>query len=268
MKADLLRERYGREMPSWPTNDIIDSILSHRTWRRFKDDSLPDGMLETLIAAGQSAASSSNLQSWSVVAVTDKVRRGRLMKLGGGQSQIGEAPLTLCFVADLSRLAAIADSIGHPREALAYFEMFLVGAVDAALAAQNVTVAAESFGLGTCYLGVLRNQPEEVAEFLQLPPMAVVVFGLAVGYPDDALPAYIKPRLAQSSVLHHETYSVMEALRPVPQYEAALTAFNAREQREQARWGLHSSRRVANAEILAGRERLAGALKRMGFRLK
>lgn len=268
MQADLLRERYGREMPSWPSNKIIDSILSHRTWRTFKDDPLPDGMLETLIAAGQSAASSSNLQSWSVIAVTDKDRRRSLMKLGGGQSQIGEAPLTLCFIADLSRLAAIADSIGHPRDGLEYFEMFLVGAIDAALAAQNVTIAAESFGLGTCYLGVLRNRPEEMAEFLQLPPMAAVVFGLAVGYPNDARPFHIKPRLAQSSVLHHETYSIMEALGPVPQYEAALAAFNAREQRDQARWGLHSSHRVANAEILAGRDQLAGALKRMGFPLK
>lgn len=56
--------------------------------------------------------------------------------------------MTLCFVADLSRLAAIADSIGHPQDGVAYFEVFLVGAIDAARAAQNVTVAAESFGLG------------------------------------------------------------------------------------------------------------------------
>jgi len=50
-------------MPSWPSNDFIDGILSRRTWRTFKDDPLPDGMLETLVAAGQAAASSSNLQS-------------------------------------------------------------------------------------------------------------------------------------------------------------------------------------------------------------
>ena len=62
-------------------------------------------------------------------------------------------------------------------------------------------VAAESLGLGTVYIGAMRNDPQRVAELVGLPKQAVVVFGLCVGHPDPAAKAEVKPRLPQSSVL-------------------------------------------------------------------
>ncbi|WP_342360514.1 NADPH-dependent oxidoreductase [Terrarubrum flagellatum] len=259
--------RYARDFAASPRNAVIDTLLAHRSWRAFKPDPLPAGTLETLIAAGQSAATSSNMQTWSVVAVEDPARRAELLKLGENQKQILEAPLVLCFVADLSRLAAIADRINHKRAGLDYLELFMVAAIDSALAAQNVCVAAESLALGTCYLGVLRNHPEEVAAFLKLPPMAAVTFGLAIGFPDPKRPANIKPRLAQGSVLHRETYDAAQALAPVADYEVALDAFNKRERNGQPLWGLRSSARVAGPESLSGRDRLKFALRQLGFPL-
>lgn len=263
-----LQARYGNAAPGILPGDVIDLLLSHRTWRRFEDRPLAPGTLETLIAAGQSAASSSNLHSWSVVAVEDAERRKTLMEIGAGQPQIGEAPLTLCFVADTARLAEVARLNGRAHEALDYLEHFLVAAIDCALAAQNVCVAAEAMGLGTCYLGVLRNQPERLAEFLRLPPRAAVVFGLSIGHPDHSRPARIKPRLAQSSVLHRETYSLDGAVAPVPDYETLLAAFNSAERNGQPRWGLRSAGRVETREILDGRDELLDALRRLGFPLR
>ncbi|MET0606673.1 MAG: NADPH-dependent oxidoreductase [Beijerinckiaceae bacterium] len=266
--AELFRARYSQDQALLPSNGVIDLLLAHRSWRAFRPDPLPHGVLDTLVAAGQSAATSSSLQTWSVVAVEDKARLARINELVGGQRQIEEAPLTLCFIADLARLAAIADGIPHKRDALDYFEMFLVAAIDAALAAQNVCVAAESLGLGTCYLGALRNRPEEVAELLGLPPKAVGVFGLTIGYPDESRAPAIKPRLARSAVLHRETYDMTQATAPVADYEQKLDVFNKRERNGQPLWSLRSSGRVAGAESLSGRDRLKAMLSRMGFALK
>ncbi|MDR6322219.1 hypothetical protein J3R03_006415 [Actinoplanes couchii] len=84
-----------------------------------------------------------------------------------------------------------------------YLETTVIGFVDTALAAQNAVVAAESLGLGTVFVGAVRNHPEEVADELGLPPHAVAAFGLAVGEPDPDEAAGIKPRLPQAAVLEH-----------------------------------------------------------------
>ena len=63
-------------------------------------------------------------------------------------------------------------------------EKFMVALIDAALAAQNAAVAAESLGLGICYIGGIRNHLDEVCELLKTPKRVVPLFGLAVGYPE------------------------------------------------------------------------------------
>ena len=94
-----------------------------------------------------------------------------------------------------------------------------------ALAAQNAVVAAESLGLGTVYVGGLRNRPIEVAAELELPPNAFAAFGLSIGYPDPAVPTAVK-RLPQSLVLHRERYAASDESAAIAAYDATLTAFS------------------------------------------
>ena len=115
--------------------------------------------LELLIAAAQSAATTSNLQAWSVIAVEDPARKARLASFAANQRHIVDAPLLLVFVADLARLRSISDERGHPGIALNYIEAFIFAIADASFAAQNTIVAAESLGLGGCYIGAMRNNP-------------------------------------------------------------------------------------------------------------
>jgi hypothetical protein len=112
-------------------------------------------------------------------------------------------------------------------EGLDYLESFTVAAIDAALAAQNAVVAAESLGLGTVYIGALRNQPEAVAQVIDLPPRAAVVFGLVVGHPDPALPAAVKPRLPREAILHHDSYRLGSQRAPIAAYDETARAFQA-----------------------------------------
>ncbi len=267
---ELWRQRYGhaddlRETVS--LGPVIETMLGHRSVRAFLEEPLAPGTLELLIAAAQSAPTSSNLQAWSVIAVEDGVRKARIAEHAGGQAHIREAPLFLVWLADISRLAGVARRAGMPSEGLAYLDTFLMCAIDAALAAQNALTAAESLGLGAVYIGALRNHPESIREELALEPGVFALFGLCIGKPDPARPAAVKPRLAQRAVLHREQYDSRHAEREVERYDRIMQAFYASQKLDQPAWSKHSSERVRGPERLRGRERLVTALHALGFPL-
>ncbi len=269
----LWHERYGSldgvpPAEARPSSDYAEHLLAHRSVRAFTDEPLAPGTLELLIAAAQSAPSSSNLQAWSVVAVEDAARKARLAEWAGHQAHVKKAPLVLAWIADLSRLDRSAQRIGAQAGANEYLEMFLIAAVDAALAAQNALSAAESLGLGTVYLGALRNHPIDVAQELKLPPNAFAVFGLCVGHPDASRPASVKPRLPQRAVLHRETYDSTAEASAVGRYDDALQVFQRGQGMTVQPWSRQASQRVAGPGSMVGRDKLAAQLKALGFGLK
>ena len=163
--ADAMFARYGAAMPDFGHwNATLATLMRHRSVRAFTDRPIPEGVVETLVAAAQSAATSSNMQTWSVIAVTDAAMRANFSAWANDQAHVKQAPLVLVWLADLSRSERIGAAQGREMITLPYTEMAMVAMIDAALAAQNATVAAESLGLGTCYLGALRNKPQAVAE--------------------------------------------------------------------------------------------------------
>jgi nitroreductase len=265
--------RYGPGTLPVPAvwSPIIDHLLGHRSVRRYRPDSVTDDQLRAIIAAAQSAATSSNLQAWSVVAVRSPETRAALAELAGNQAHVRDAPLQLMWLADLARLERVAHLAGRPSAALDTMEMFVLAVVDAALAAQNALAAAESLGLSGCYIGGMRNQPEQVAELLALPPKVFAVFGMTLGIEDaGAGAAAVKPRLPQSVVVHPERYQPPENL------DVALEAYNrtmadfyeSQQMAVRGTWAIHSSKRIADAQALTGRDRLVEALKNLGFSLK
>lgn len=268
--TDQLQARYGQalELPATIWNETIGTLLSHRSVRSYLSDPLPEGTLAALIAAAQSASTSSNLQTWSVVAVEHPETKARLADLAGNQAHIRQAPLFLVWLADLSRLTNAADARGLPREGIDYTEMFVMATIDATLAAQNAAIAAESLGLGLVYIGGMRNHPEEVAGLLGLPPRTVAVFGMCVGYPDPARPTAVKPRLPQAAVLHHERYEADQAA-PIAAYNETMARYYEEQQMKvRGDWVDHSANRVATPQSLSGRHRLLEALRSLGFELR
>lgn len=264
-----LAQRYRTNPPErilW--NDVIAQLLSHRSVRAFRPDPLPEAIVPTLVAAAQSAATSSNLQTWSVVAVEDSAQRAELAQLAGGQQHIADAPLILLWVADLARAARLAEQAAQPAEGLDYLESFFVAAIDAALAAQNAAIAAESLGLGTVYIGALRNRPEDVARVAGLPAQTGVVFGLVVGWPDEARPAAVKPRLPQAVVLHHGGYDLDGQGPVVAAYDEDARAFQQEQGQDPVGWSPLVVQRARSIASLNGRQHLKRALRALGFALK
>ena len=109
-KEALLR-RYGATgLPAMgPWNEVIATMLDHRSVRGYKPDPVPAGTLETMIAAAQSAATSSNMQWTSVIAVSDPAKKKVLAEIAGNQKHIEQCPLYLCWVADMTRNGADLD---------------------------------------------------------------------------------------------------------------------------------------------------------------
>lgn len=269
MTVTALQARYGDAAPALnlPELPVLDAMLSHRSVRHFVHDALPEHTLETLVAAAQSAPTSSNLQTWSVIAVESQERREALANLVGPQKHLAVAPLVLVFLADLSRIERLGQAQGRDPVGLHYLDTFLMGVIDAALAAQNAVVAAEAMGLGTVYVGGMRNQPEEVAKVLSTPPNVFPVFGLVVGRPDPAKPAAIKPRLPQSAVLHREQYQVpADQSQEIGDYNEALRQFMRTHGMREVDWSAQVVERLGSPEALTGRHRLYESLRNAGFR--
>jgi nitroreductase len=268
--ADALALRYGVEASpaAGPWNEHIALLLSHRSIRGYRPDALPDGTLEPLVAAAQSGATSSNLQTWSVIAVTDPDKKSALAKVAASQKHIEQCPLFLVWVADISRNQRLGAEEAVTLETMPYQETFLVAAIDAALAAQNATVAAESLGMSCVYIGALRNRPQEVAQIVGLPSGAFGVFGMCVGYASATAANEVKPRLPQDVILHHEVYDATGERAHRIAYDALMGAFSARNEMAADSWTKRVIGRMGKIAAMGGRDKMVAALHAMGFELK
>ncbi|MDO6706619.1 oxygen-insensitive NADPH nitroreductase [Photobacterium sp. 1_MG-2023] len=180
-------------------NQTIETLLSHRSIRRFSATPISAEMLSTILDCGIAASSSSFIQCVSVIRVADTEKRAQLAHLAGDQPYVASAAEFLVFCADFHRHQQI-----HPEAQLGFTEQTLIGAIDAALMAQNCLTAAESLGLGGVYIGGIRNQPADVSTVLALPNHVIPLFGLCLGYPDQNPEQ--KPRLPQSLIVHQDGY--------------------------------------------------------------
>ena len=253
------------------TSPTIDQIYRHSSIRRYRPDAVPAELVETIVAAGQRSSTSSNLQMYSVVAVTDATVRARLAGLCGDQDHIAQAPVFLAWCADLSRLDRVCRRRGV-RQETGYVENFLVAAVDAAIIMQSATLAAESLGLGMCYIGGIRNQPQEVIDLLKMPPLVFPVSGMTLGWPDTE--PVQRPRLPVEAVLHWEAYDCEGEDDALKAYDRAMIETGIYEGRqvpvpgkeeevEEYGWQEHSARRVTTC----GRTGLRKVVNDQGFSL-
>ncbi|KAL4932243.1 Nitroreductase-like protein [Aspergillus undulatus] len=181
---------------------------------------------------------------------------------------IRQAPVIIYFCADLSRLSNVSAWEGQPGKALDKMDMFITATIDAALASQNVALAAQSMGLGICYVGGARNNAAQLCELLKLPDRVIALFGMAIGVPDpENLPA-VKPRLALQEVLHKETWDDQDQQENVEMYNWSLEKFyDWRQLVGRQSWATFVSKTLASGD-LDGRERIRQVLLDRGFGLE
>ena len=250
----------------------IEQIYKHGSVRNYTDQPVPKEMTEAIVVAAQRTATSSNLQVYSVVAVTDTEMKQQISEVASNQRQIVQAPVVLIWCADLSRLDRVCERRGYEQRA-ELMEPFLIAAVDASIAMQTATLAAESLGLGTCYIGAIRNDPARIIELLHLPRLTFPVAGLTLGWP--VAEPMVRPRLPLDAVLHWERYDTTDEEEMLAEYDRMMVETGIYDGRQVAvpgvagemedyGWQEHSARRVSQRL----RPHLRGVLTQQGLELE
>lgn len=241
-------------------NPILQAQRAHRSIRQYTSQRIDEELLLQLIEAAQGAASSSFIQAYSLVQVTNTDTRQQIATLSGGQRWVETAAEFLVVCADLSRVevCSIKQGLG---ELEGQTEHFLAATVDASLFAQNLMLAAESVGLGAVFIGGIRNDPAKVAELLELPKQVYPVFGLCLGWP-DAEPD-LKPRLDAKVILHKDRYDASRCAADVDTYDNIMEKYYAGrgDNQRMSNW----SEQTAKAVQKKKRQHLLSFLQNQGF---
>jgi len=182
---------------------MLTTILNHRTIRKFKSLPIDEAILHDILKAGTRASTTGNMQVYSIIVTTQQEIKQKLWSAHFKQDMVLQAPVVLTFCADFNRFSkwcVMRDAVpGYDN-----FLSFFTAAIDALLAAQNCSLAAEALGLGICYLGTTTYNGDIISDALSLPEYVVPVTTVVIGYPDEA--PGLTDRLPVEAVIHRETY--------------------------------------------------------------
>jgi nitroreductase len=183
--------------------DTIKTIMNHRSIRKYKTDPIDEKILKQILEAGFRASTTGNMQVYSIIVTKDEAKKKKLWEYHFKQNMVLQAPVILTFCADFNRF----NQWCRQRKAEPGYDNFLsftTAAIDALLAAQNVAIAAEAFGLGICYLGTTTYNADKLVDFFGCPEGVVPITTLVVGYPDEN--PDLVDRLPYEGIIHNEKY--------------------------------------------------------------
>ena len=271
---NLIDKRYGKDAGIDGEADeagVLAHLLSRRSIRAYKEDPVPDALIEALIASAQSAPTKSNLQQYSILVVQDPKVRKALDPWCPRTKGLDTVPALLVFCADMRRNQRIGGFRGKPH-VNNNMDTFLNATVDASLAMGYFIAAAEAVGLGCAALSSLRDHMYGVADVLGLPDGVFPVAGVMCGWPDAE--GYVNQRLPQSVVVHRDRYDDSNLEAEIDAYDqtrhANFPVPDARQSKQDLfgiaefyGWSEHISRQLAVPE----RPEFRTFLKSHGFDL-
>lgn len=187
---------------------MLHTLLNHRSIRKYKTDPIPKDVVLSILQAGTMASNTGNMQAYSIILTKETSLKEKLWIAHFKQQMVMQAPVIFTFCADFHRINLWCKY----RKAEAGFDNFLsftTGAIDALLAAQNIAIAAESHGLGICYLGTTTYNADQIIDILNLPKGVVPVTTLVVGYPAEN--PELTDRLPLEAIVHYETFQSFDS---------------------------------------------------------
>jgi nitroreductase len=182
---------------------MIESILNHRTIRKYKETPIDEQLLTSILLAGTRASTTGNMQVYSIVNTESVELKQQLAPAHFNQQMVTTVPNVLTFCADFNRFNQWCVFNGA-EPGYDNFLSFITAAIDALLVAQNVALAAEANGLGICYLGTTIYNADKIIEVLKLPKGVVPITTLTMGWPDES--PELTDRLPLEAILHQEVY--------------------------------------------------------------
>src|ERR1035437_8243306 len=180
-----------------------DILLDRRTIRKYSPEPLDDKLLTELLVMGCRASTTGNMQVYSIVITRDEQKKKDLAPFHFNQKMIIEAPVVLTFCADFNRFNKWC-LLRKAEPGYDNFLSFMTGVIDALLVAQTVCIAAESKGLGICYLVTTTYNAHKIIDLLKLPKGVIPVTTVTVGWPAEK-PDQVD-RLPLKAIIHSEVY--------------------------------------------------------------
>jgi len=184
-------------------NKVIETLHAHRSIRKYKNKEVTDEILEEILLAATMASSSGNMQTYSIIVTRSEEMKEKMSEAHFHQSMLKDAPLFLTLCADFHRMRRWIK-LSHAANNFDNYMSFMIASIDAILASQNAAIAAESLGLGICYMGTTLASATTIGEILELPDNVVPVVGFSLGYPDER--PLLRKRLPLEGIVHYEKY--------------------------------------------------------------
>ena len=204
-------------------NQTIKNQLNHRTIREFTGEMIDEPTIKTLLDVVNMSASSNGMQNMSIIRVTNPEIKKKLAE-NGNQAYMARATELWIFIVDLKRNYEIAKEMGLENDTMISFDKFIQGFTDAIIAAQNLTIAVESLGLGANYFGNIHNDTKKVIEILKMPKFTYPAVGVGFGVPNQD--PQIKPRLDIDLKTFENSYKVYDSyLDLIKNYDEKMTTY-------------------------------------------
>lgn len=185
-------------------NDTLNTIYNHVSVRQFLNQKVEDDVLNKILKAACCGSTMGNMQLFSIIVTEDDAMKQKMAPFHFNQPIATSAPLLLTFCADFRRFNRYCAFRDAETEAYSNMQSYQWAVTDALIAAQNACVAAESLGLGLCWLGTITYNVDKFVDVLQLPKHVIPVACIAMGYPVE------KPALTQKlpveAMVHREYY--------------------------------------------------------------
>ena len=185
-------------------NETLNTIFGHRSIRKFKDEKISKEVLNLILKAACSGSTLGNMQLFSIIVTEDKEMMCKAAPAHFNQPIATNAPLMLTFCADTHRFNKYCEYRDAETTAYSNLQSYQWAVTDAIIAAQNACVAAESLGLGFCWLGTITYNCNDFIELFNLPENVMPVACISFGYPDENPP--LTDKLPVEAMVHHEVY--------------------------------------------------------------
>jgi FMN reductase (NADPH) len=186
--------RLAAERCLMKNNPVVQTMLDHKSIRKYTDRTPSDEVVKTIVRAGQQAPFAS--QYYSVLLSRNRKRNPF------------RAPLFFTICVDSHKFELI---MARRKWELATNDLTLLffGIQDAAYMAENMVVAARSLGLGSCFLGTAMFRAAKIAQEYHLPQRVFPFVQLAMGYPAENPPP--RPRYPLEFTLFEDEYPELDA---------------------------------------------------------
>ena len=196
-------------------NATLDLLMNRKSVRRYEQRPIPDAQKDLILGAALRAPTAGNMMLYSIIEVEDQALKDRLAITCDNQPFIAEAPYLLLFLADYQRwfdyyLASGVEELCQQRD----LELrrpqegdLLLACCDTLIAAHTAVIAAESLGIGSCYIGDILERYEIHREMFALPKYVLPVTLICFGYPTPGqADRKLTPRFAREYIVHKNSY--------------------------------------------------------------